>query len=54
MANVLDCDYAVSEFVVLFWTNTLRKGMNLLILLLLFKKYHFCSFTGMALAWNNW
>ena len=38
MANMLDCDIVVSEFglqtyyYVIFWTNTLGEGMNLLIL----------------------
>ena len=58
MAKVLDCSLEISEFelqspyYVHFRTNTLEKGMNLLIPQLCVKLHHCCSSTRMALALN--
>ena len=59
MVNVLDCGIDLSEFelqsryYILFWTNTLEKGMKLLIPQLWIKSYHCFSYTRMVLVLNN-
>ena len=58
MAKVLDCILDTSEFelqfIVHFWTETVGKGMKLLILLKKWiKLYRCCSFTRMELTLNN-
>ena len=54
VAKRLDCNIVVSKcYYIYFRTNTLRKGMNLLIFDLWFKYYHYCSSTMMALTLNK-
>ena len=59
VANMLDCDIVVSEFelqsryYVHLRTNTLGKGINLLLPELCFKWDHYCSSTKIALAFND-
>ena len=56
MANVLSCNIVVREFelqtryYVRFWTNTVRKGMDSFIPLVMDKWYRYYSSTTMPLA----